>query len=139
MTISATVKWTDTLQFVGRAGESPAVVMDSSDGGSGPSPMQMVLLGVAGCTAIDVVLIMQKKRTRLHDFQVRITGEQAESDPQRFTRVHIEYLLAGEDIKPKAVEQAIRLSEEQFCSAMASLNAEFSHSYRILNDMAEAE
>jgi len=94
--------------------------------------MQLVILGVAGCTAIDVVLIMQKKRTHLAGFQVNIKGEQAETEPNRYTRIHIEYVLVGEDIKPKAVEQAIRLSEQTYCSAMASLNAEFTHAYRIL-------
>ena len=90
MTIKAQLKWTDGLQFVARAGNSPAVVLDSSEGGSGPSPMEMVLIGVAGCTAIDVILIMQKKRTAIADFQVNITGQRAEEDPKRYTTIQIE-------------------------------------------------
>ena len=134
MTIKAQLKWTDGLQFVARTGNGPAVVMDSSDGGSGMAPMQMVLAGVAGCTAIDVILIMQKKRATITRFVVNITGEQASENPKRFTRIHVEYILYGSGIKAKAVEQAIELSETKYCSAMASLNAEIDHGYRIEND-----
>jgi putative redox protein len=132
MTIQAHLKWTDGLQFVARSGQSPAVIIDSSDGGSGVSPMQMVLLGVAGCTAIDVIMIMKKKRANIRRFEVNVTGDMAESYPKRYTHIHIEYVLYGSDIKPKGVEQAIELSEKKFCSAMASMNAAFEHSYRIV-------
>ena len=134
MTIEAQLKWTDGLQFVARSGNGPAVVMDSGEGGSGMTPMQMVLTGVAGCTAIDVILIMQKKRANVTRFMVNISGQQADASPQRFTRIHIEYVLHGSGIKAKAVEQAIELSETKYCSAMASLNAEFEHSYQIQNE-----
>lgn len=133
MTIQAQIKWTDGLQFVARAGKGPGIVMDSLDGGSGPSPMQMVLMGVAGCTAIDVVVIMQKKRVELKKFQVLISGDTAKEDPKRYTNIQIEYVLHGKNIKPKAVEQAIELSETKYCSVMASLNADVEHSYRIVD------
>ena len=133
MTIKAQLKWTDGLQFVARAGNGPAVVLDSSEGGSGPSPMEMVLIGVAGCTAIDVILIMQKKRAAIDDFHVNITGQRAEENPKRYTAIQIEFVFYGNDIKPPAVEQAIRLSESKYCGAMASLNAEFETTYRIVN------
>ena len=131
MTVQAHLKWTDKLQFVARAGEGPAVVLDSSDGASGASPMQLVLIGVAGCTAIDIVVILKKKRVNVSRFEITVTGEQAEDNPRRYTKIVITYILYGKDIKPKAVEQAIALSEKKYCSAMASLNAEFEHSYRI--------
>ena len=70
MTVKAQIKWTDGMQFIARAGKGPAVVLDSSEGGSGPSPMEMVLIGVAGCSAIDVIMIMEKKRAQVTDFQV---------------------------------------------------------------------
>ncbi len=132
MTISAQLNWTDGMQFVARAGDGPAVVLDSSDGGSGPSPMELVLIGVAGCTAIDVIMIMQKKRADVMNFQVNITGERAADHPKRYTNIHIEYVLSGRDIKPNAVAQAIQLSEEKYCSASASLNADIDSSYRIV-------
>ena len=134
MTIKAQIKWTDGMQFIARAGKGPAVVLDSSEGGSGPSPMEMVLIGVAGCSAIDVIMIMGKKRVQVTDFQVNISGERAEEYPQRYTDVHIEFVLHGKGIKPKAVEQAIELSATKYCGAMASLNADFETTYRIVDE-----
>jgi len=134
MTVKAQVRWTDGMQFIARAGKSPAVVLDSSEGGSGPSPMEMVLIGVAGCSAIDVIMILEKKRVQVTDFQVNISGERAEEYPQRYTDVHIEYVFQGKGIKPKAVEQAIQLSETKYFGAMASLNADFETTYRIVDE-----
>jgi putative redox protein len=132
MDVKATIRWTDGYQFVARAGDSPAVVMDSSEGKSGPTPMEMLLMGVAGCTAIDVLSIMNKKRTSLSGLEVNITGEKAEDHPKRYTTIHLEYVLYGRGVSSKAVEQAIELSKSKYCSAMASLNALFEHSYRIV-------
>ena len=132
MTVKAQINWTDGMQFVARAGKGPAVVLDSGEGGSGPSPMEMVLIGVAGCSAIDVISIMEKKRARVTAFQVNITGERAEEYPKRYTDIHIEFVMWGKEIKPKALEQAIRLSETKYCGAMASLNADFKTTYRIV-------
>ena len=134
MTVKAQIKWTNGMQFIARTGKGPAVVLDSSEGGSGPSPMEMVLMGVAGCSAIDVIMIMEKKRVRVTDFQVNITGERAEEYPKRYTDVHIEFVLHGKGIKPKALEQAIQLSETKYCGAMASLNADFNTTFRIVEE-----
>jgi len=132
MTIKAQLNWTDGMQFIARAGNGPAVVLDSGEGGSGPSPMEMVLIGVAGCSAIDVIMIMEKKRAQVTDFHINITGERAEEYPKRYTDIHIEFVLHGKGITPKAVEQAIQLSETKYCGAMASLNADFKTTYRIV-------
>ena len=134
MTLKAQLKWTEGRQFIARAGNGPAVVLDSGEGGSGPSPMEMVLIGIAGCSAIDVIMIMEKKRAQVTDFQINIAGERAEEYPKRYTDIHIEFIIHGKDIKPKAVEQAIQLSETKYCGAMASLNAHFETSYRIVNE-----
>ena len=136
--MKATLKWTDGYQMVARTGDSPAVVIDSSDGGSGPTPMQLMLMGVAGCTGIDVIAILKKRRARLTDMKVNIFGAQAEEYPRRFEQIEIEYLLFGHDLKAKDVERAIKLSEEKYCSASASINAEISHSYQIF-DADEAD
>ena len=95
--------------------------------------MQMVLIGVAGCIAMDVISILQKKRVNVTDFQVDISGERAQDHPKRYTRIQIEFILNGPDIKPKAAEQAIQLSETKYCSAIASLNASFESIYRIVD------
>jgi putative redox protein len=130
--LKAQLKWTDGLQFVGRPEDGPAVVIDTRDDRSGPSSMELVLMGVAGCTAADVVVIMRKKRVDLHDFEVNIRGIRAEEPPRRFVEIEIEYVLYGTGITPKAVEQAIQLSETKYCSAIASVNAAITHSYRIV-------
>jgi putative redox protein len=131
MAIQVKLNWTDNMQFVAGSKNGPAIVMDSKDGGSGPTPMEVLLMGVAGCTGIDIVSILKKKRLELYKLKIHINGEQADSHPKRFTKITIEYLLLGKNIPSKAVEQAIKLSEEKYCSALASLNAEISHSYRI--------
>jgi putative redox protein len=130
--VKAQLKWTDGLQFVGRPEDGPAIVIDGHDDRSGPGPMELVLMGVAGCTAMDVVVIMQKKKVDLRDFEINICGQRAEDHPRRYVEIHIEYVLYGTGIKPKAVEQAIQLSETKYCSAIATVNAEVSHSYRIV-------
>ena len=131
MSIHAQVKWIDDLQFVARAGSGPAVVMDTSDSGGGAGPMELVLMGTAGCTAMDVITILKKKRLNVTGFKINISGERAEEYPRRFTDVTIEYVVYGTDIKPDGVKQAIDLSEKKYCGAMSSLNARISHTFRI--------
>jgi putative redox protein len=133
MAIQMRLNWTENMQFVARSENGPAIVLDSKDGGSGPTPMELLLVGVAGCPGIDIVLILQKKRLELNKLEIHINGKQASKYPKRFTEIHIEYFLAGKNIPFKAVEQAIKLSEEKYCSALTSLNATFSHSYKIEN------
>jgi putative redox protein len=130
--VEANLKWTDGLQFLGRAGKSPAVVIDTGEGGSGTGPMQLLLMGVAGCTAMDVVTILQKRRVNLTGLEIQIRGERAEEHPRRYTAIEIEYIVSGTGIEPRDVEIAIKLSEEKYCSAVNSVNAEVTHSYRIV-------
>jgi len=132
LTVQANIKWTDGLQFVAQPDNQPAMVIDSPENGSGAGPMAMLLMGVAGCTAIDVITILQKKRLNISRFEVNISGERAQEYPRRFTRIDIEYVVHGQSISTQAMEQAIKLSETKYCGAMASMNAEFSHSYRIV-------
>lgn len=131
MTVQAQLKWVDGLQFVARAGDGPAIVFDSGSGGSGPSPMEALLMSVAACTAMDVISILKKKRAPVERFEVNVTGERAEEHPKRYVKVHIEYVVYGRGVKPRDVERSIELSETKYCGAMASLNAEITNSYRI--------
>lgn len=131
MTIQAQVEWIQDLQFVARSDNGPAVVMDTPDGGSGASPMQLMLMGTAGCTAIDVMTILKKKRMKVSGFKVLISGERAEAYPRGYTHIDILYVVTGTDIKPEGVKQAIELSEKKYCGAMASLSADVTHSFRI--------
>jgi len=129
----AQLQWIDGWQFVARSGEGPAVVIDGRKPHAGPSPMDMVLMGVAGCTAVDVILVMEKKRINVTDFQINITGERAEEHPRRYTQIHIEYVLTGTGITERAVARAIELSVTKYCSAIGSLNATVTHSFRIVD------
>jgi putative redox protein len=139
MTIQAKLEWKEKMQFLGQAGDGPSVFIDTSDGRTGPTPMEMVLMGVAGCTAIDVIHIMNRRRSEVTGFQVNITGERAEDHPKRFTRILIEYVLEGTRITSKDVERAIKLSTTKYCSATASLNAQVETTYRILAKEGKGE
>jgi putative redox protein len=131
MAVKANLKWTDGLQFVARAGDSPAVVLDNHDGGGGPTPMEMVLMGAAGCTAMDVISILGKKRQPVERFEITIDGDQAEDFPRRYTAIRVKYTLFGRGIKPEAVQQAIDLSLSKYCSATASLSAGVTYEFEI--------
>ena len=131
MTIEAQLEWIRDLQFVARAGRGPAVVLDTPASRSGASPMELVLMGTAGCTAMDVVSILKKKRMRIDGLQIHISGQRAEDPPQRFTDIHLTYVVYGTDVNPAGVKQAIDLSEKKYCGATASLNARITHTFRI--------
>lgn len=131
MTIKAQLTWTQGLQLVCRTDGGPAVVMDDPEGGSGASPMELLLMGTAGCTAMDVITILKKKRMAVTGLRLNVSGTRADHHPRRYTEIDIEYVVVGTDIKPEAVQQAIDLSEKKYCGAMASLNAQISHAYRI--------
>jgi putative redox protein len=131
MTIQAELTWTEGLQFVARAGHGPAVVLDNPEGGSGASPMELLLMAIAGCTAMDVISILDKKRMAVSGFKVNISGSRADEHPRRYTQIHIEYVVYGRGINPEGVQRAIELSENKYCSATASLNADITNSFRI--------
>ena len=130
-----TAEWVGELSFVGKNPNGGRVQMGTIDGQPGTSPMELILMGVAGCTGVDIVHILGKKRITLDQFEVRVRGKRADDYPQVYTEVEIEYLLWGEDLDPKAVEQAIQLSEDKYCSAsaMISKTAAMHSRYRILN------
>ena len=113
------------------------IVLDSAAavGGKnrGPRPLQLLLMGLAGCTAMDVISILQKKREPLEDFQVIVSAEQADSHPRVYTKIHIEYVATGA-IDENSLQRAIALSETTYCSAQAMLKkaAEITSSYRIV-------
>ena len=131
MSLEAQLNWTRNMQFIGRAGEAPAVILDNPEGGSGSSPMQLVLMGVAGCSAMDVVSILKKKRSTFTGLAVHIKGDRNEGHPKRFTDVHMEFKVSGQGVKAADVERAIDLSQNKYCSVTASLNADVKYEYEI--------
>jgi putative redox protein len=134
MTIHAQLRWTQGLQLIARTPDGPAVVMDNPEGGSGAGPMELLLMGTAGCTAMDVISILKKKRMAVSEFIVNVSGTRAEDHPRRYTHIDIEFVVVGSGIKPEAVQRAIELSESKYCGAIASLNARITNSYRIETD-----
>ncbi|NKB76993.1 MAG: osmotically inducible protein OsmC [Gammaproteobacteria bacterium] len=132
MTTKAHLKWVDNERFLAKSGDSPTYVVDGSDENGAICPMQMLLISAAGCTAIDVIGILTKKQVHLTEFEVNITGEEAQPLPQRYTQLSVEYVFYGRNIPSKAVEQAIRLSETKYCCVMATLNVKAEHSYKII-------
>ncbi len=97
-------------------------------------PMEMVLASLAGCSGVDVVNILQKKRVNFSDLEIRVSGKRADTHPKVYTEIHVKYLIWGEGIKEKDVEQAIELSENKYCSVSAMLKstAEIHSDYQIL-------
>ena len=133
MSIKAKLEWKEKMQFVGQAGDSPSVILDNPKGKTGPTPMEMVLMGVAGCTAMDVISIMRKKRADVTGFKVNISGERAEDHPKRYTKFHVEYILEGKGLSSKDVERSIELSLTKYCSAIGSMSSPVETSYRIVD------
>lgn len=111
-----TANWKGELTFIGQNEAGGSTQMGSFEGKAGIGPMQLLLVAIAGCTGEDIVSILQKKRVKLTDMQVKVSGERADDYPKIWTDIHINYLLWGNGIKPRDVEQAIELSENKYCS-----------------------
>ena len=136
--MKARVKWVEGMTFIGESESGHAVVMDASPdvGGRnlGPRPMEMLLLGTGGCSSIDVILILQKMRQQVSDCYVEIEAERAESEPKVFTKIHLHFVVKGKDIKAEAVEKAVKLSAEKYCSAsiMLGATAAMTHDFEVI-------
>jgi putative redox protein len=132
-----TVKWNGSRRFVGWDSAGHGVVMDAAvptGDGTGARPVELALYALGGCTAIDVIGILVKQRQAVRDLTIVVSGEQREEQPRRYERIGIEYVVTGTGIKPSAVERAIALSEEKYCSVRAMLDPsiEVISSYRIV-------
>jgi putative redox protein len=135
--MKARVKWVEGRMFVGESASGHSVVMDGAVeiGGRnlGVRPMEMLLLGLGGCTGVDVVMILEKSRQAVTDWAVEIDAERAATDPKVFIRIHLHYIITGRDLDPAKVERAIALSAEKYCSVSAMLGktAEITHDFEI--------
>ncbi|MEW6693233.1 MAG: OsmC family protein [Pseudomonadota bacterium] len=138
--MKARVQWVDGMAFMGETGSGHALVMDGAPdiGGRniGPRPTELVLLGLGGCTSIDVVMILQKQRQPVRDCIVEVTAERAESIPKVFTKIHVHFIVKGAGLDPKAVERAVNLSADKYCSVSHMLNktAEITHDFEIVEE-----
>jgi putative redox protein len=116
----STVQWQgEGMEFRAQTAGGYPFIMHTPSNEEGATPMEYLLAGVAGCTAMDVISILQKKRQKVYAFEVQIEGTQADSDPHVFTHATITYILRGAQIDPAAVERAIELSATKYCSAQA--------------------
>lgn len=142
--ITAKVELTQPLrqqrQFVVQTGSGHYMLLDDTAGATGPKPIELIAAGLAGCTAFDVVTILrQKYRQKITGYEVRVEAEQAERPPQVFTEIRIRHIVTGFDVDPSTVQEAIRLSEEKYCSvgAMLQKSASFHATFEILQDKTE--
>ncbi len=138
--MKARVKWIENSTFVAQSGSGHAVVLDGPPEAGGQNlgvrPMEMVLMGLGGCTAFDVVDILKKKREQVSGCVVEIEAERAETTPKVFTKIHVRYIVTGKDIKEESVKRAVELSAEKYCSVslMLGKTAAMTHDYQILNE-----
>jgi putative redox protein len=137
--MKATVKWVDGVMFVGESGSGHAVVMDGPPdlGGRnmGIRPMEMLLLGVGGCSSFDVVQILQKGRNNLVGCVAELTAERVDAVPAVFSKIHLHFVVSGHDLKPAAVERAVKLSAEKYCSAaimLGNAGVEITHDFEVI-------
>jgi putative redox protein len=124
--VKARIKLAEGMTFIAESGSGHAVVVDASPdvGGRdlGPRPMELVLMGTGACSAVDVVLILQRSRQPIVDCYVELEAERAAEDPKVFTRIRMHYVVTGKGLSPSHVERAVRLSREKYCSATAMLS-----------------
>ena len=135
--MQARIKWVDGVMFIGETGSGHALVMDGppDNGGRnlGARPMEMILLGVGGCSSFDVIQILQKGRHNVVDCLAEISAERVDAIPSIFSKIHLHFVVTGRDLKEAAVERAVRLSAEKYCSASIMLGkvVEITHDFEV--------
>jgi putative redox protein len=136
--MKARVKLVEEVCFVGQSESGHSVVMDGAPEAGGRNlgvrPMEMLLMGLGGCSAFDVVMILRKSRQQVTDCVADLDATRADSDPKVFTKIHVHFTVTGKSLDPKRVEQAVKLSAEKYCSAsiMLGKTAELTHDFSIL-------
>ena len=140
--MKARVKWIEQVAFLGESESGHGVLMDGAPayGGRnlGPRPMELLLMGAGGCTSFDVVTILKKGRQDVTDCYVELDAERAENDPKVFTKIHMHFVVKGRNIRTDAVEKAISLSAEKYCSAsiMLGATAKITHDFEVIQEQA---
>jgi putative redox protein len=137
--MKARIKWIPDVMFLGESGSGHSVVMDGAPDAGGRNlgfrPMEMLLLGLGGCSAFDVMLILKRGRQAVTDCVVDIDAERAESDPKVFTKIVMHYTVTGHGLDRKRVERAVQLSAEKYCSASAIIGktADIAHTIALVD------
>ena len=136
--MQARVKWVENVCFVGESESGHALVMDGAPEAGGRNlgmrPMELLLIGMGGCTAFDVVTILKKSRQPITDCVAEITAKRAETVPKVFTTIHVHFIVTGRGLAHAQVERAVKLSAEKYCSASLMLGkaAEVTHDFEIV-------
>ncbi|MFW5450006.1 MAG: OsmC family protein [Methylophagaceae bacterium] len=137
--MKARVKWVEDLQFLGESETGHTLVMDGPEElgghGTGMRPMELLLLGMGGCTSFDMIQMLKKARQDIRDCVVHIDSERSDEIPKVFTKINVHYTITGKNVKESQVKRAIALSTEKYCSAslMLGKTAAISHDYEIIN------
>ena len=141
--MKATIKWVDGAMFLGESGTGHSLVMDGAEeqGGRnlGPRPMEMLLIGLGGCSAYDVMAMLRKARQNVVDCRAELAAERADAVPAVFTKIHVHFVVTGIGLKESQVARAVSLSAEKYCSASIMLEAggvEISHSHGLVEFQA---
>lgn len=136
--MECTVRWHEGMSFIAETGSGHLVAMDGAPTAGGrnlaPRPMELLLAGTGGCSSFDVVMILKKQRQDIVDCEVKLVAERADEDPKVFTRIDMHFVIRGRGLKPEAVERAVKLSAEKYCSASVMLGktAAMHHSWEIV-------
>ncbi len=136
--MKASIKWTEGLQFIGESETGHKIMMDSDieSGGAnkGMRPTELLLIALGGCSGMDIISLLQKKRQQIKGLEINVKGDKAENYPKKFTNIEIEYVVSGVNISEDAVKRSVELSMEKYCSVKASLEgvSKITSTYRII-------
>ncbi|WP_075182578.1 OsmC family protein [Pantoea sp. 1.19] len=141
--MQARVKWVEGMTFLGESASGHQMVMDGNSGEKAPSPMEMVLIAAGGCSAIDVVSILQKGRHDVTDCEVKLTSTRRDDAPRIFTAINLHFIVSGRALKESAVARAVALSADKYCSVAIMLGAggagvTVTHSFAVMAAGADA-
>ena len=134
--MQANVKWVEGNTYIGRYNSNHNVVFDAGSDGAAPSPMEMVLMSVGGCSSVDVVSILKKTKQDFSSVDVQLTAERAETAPRVLTKINLHFVVTGKNVSEKHLERAVSLSAEKYCSVALMLDktVEITHSHEVVED-----
>ena len=137
--MQANVKWVEGNTYIGRSNSNHNVVFDAGSEGAAPSPMEMVLMSVGGCSSVDVVSILKKTKQDFSSVDVQLTAERAETAPRVFTKINLHFVVTGNNVSEKHLERAVSLSAEKYCSVALMLDktVEITHSHEVVEDQGK--
>ncbi|CAH9063337.1 Protein YhfA [Pseudoalteromonas haloplanktis] len=137
--MQANVKWVEGNTYIGRSNSNHNVVFDAGSDGAAPSPMEMVLMSVGGCSSVDVVSILKKTKQEFSSVDVQLTAERAETAPRVFTKINLHFVVTGKNVSEKHLERAVSLSAEKYCSVALMLDktVEITHSHEVVQEQAK--